>query len=213
MGCWRGSARARARPWLSAVKRVSARPRCCVTPPARRLVSGLSRSPASRPRWSSPFAGVHQLLAAMPDRLDAIPAPQGEALTVALGMARRRGAGAVPRGPGRCSACCPRLRRSGRSCASSTTRNGWMLLRRRSSASSRDGSAPSRWRSLLAVREPAGRHDFDGLPELRLEGLPDHDAGALLASVVTGRLDSHIADRIVAETRGNPLALLELPPA
>jgi hypothetical protein len=57
---------------------------------------------------------------------------------------------------------------------------------------------------VVAVREPADGHDFDGLPQLRLEGLPEQDAGTLLASVVTGRLDSRVADRIVGETRGNP---------
>jgi len=42
-------------------------------------------------------------------------------------------------------------------------------------------------------------------------GLNDSDAGALLDSVVPGRLDERVRDRIIAETRGNPLALLELP--
>ena len=42
-------------------------------------------------------------------------------------------------------------------------------------------------------------------------GLSDSDARALLDSVVPGRLDERVRDRIVAETRGNPLALLELP--
>jgi DNA-binding CsgD family transcriptional regulator len=64
---------------------------------------------------------------------------------------------------------------------------------------------------VLAVREPATRGDFDGLPELPLAGLRDEDARDLLASAVPGRLDDRIRDRIVAETRGNPLALLELP--
>ena len=65
---------------------------------------------------------------------------------------------------------------------------------------------------VVAVREPVAEHrDFDGLPELPLEGLHEQDARALLASVVTGRLDSRVRDRIIAETRGNPLALLELP--
>ncbi len=50
-----------------------------------------------------------------------------------------------------------------------------------------------------------------GLPELRLEGLDHEDAGALLATVVAGRLDERVRERIIAETRGNPLALLELP--
>ena len=50
-----------------------------------------------------------------------------------------------------------------------------------------------------------------GLPELVVEGLRDADARALLASVIPGRLDERVADQLLAETRGNPLALLELP--
>ncbi|HWC37146.1 MAG TPA: AAA family ATPase, partial [Acidimicrobiales bacterium] len=50
-----------------------------------------------------------------------------------------------------------------------------------------------------------------GLPELVLEGLGDGDARALLGSVLPHRLDERVLDRIVAETHGNPLALLELP--
>ena len=48
-----------------------------------------------------PFAGIHQLCAAMPDRLDALPAPQRDALSVALGLVGRGGAGPVPRRTGR----------------------------------------------------------------------------------------------------------------
>src|SRR4051794_13734472 len=50
-----------------------------------------------------------------------------------------------------------------------------------------------------------------GLPELELAGLRDVDARVLLDSVTRTRLDGHVRDQIVAETRGNPLALLELP--
>jgi hypothetical protein len=50
-----------------------------------------------------------------------------------------------------------------------------------------------------------------GLPELLIEGLPDHEARALLRSVLPGPWDEQVLDRIVAETRGNPLALRELP--
>ena len=64
---------------------------------------------------------------------------------------------------------------------------------------------------VLAVREPAAELHLEGLPELVVAGLDDHDARALLASVITGPLDERLRDRIVAETRGNPLALLELP--
>ena len=49
------------------------------------------------------------------------------------------------------------------------------------------------------------------LPELEVLGLSDGDARALLGSAVPFRLDDRVRDRIVAETRGNPLALLELP--
>src|SRR3954447_1398032 len=62
---------------------------------------------------------------------------------------------------------------------------------------------------LFAVREPS--EELTGLPELAIEGLRDADARKLLASVIPGRLDERVADQLVAETRGNPLALLELP--
>ncbi|MFV2175562.1 LuxR C-terminal-related transcriptional regulator [Actinomadura sp. LOL_011] len=50
-----------------------------------------------------------------------------------------------------------------------------------------------------------------GLPELEVTGLRYADAHALLESVTHARLDQHVRERIVAETQGNPLALLELP--
>src|SRR3954471_22402821 len=64
---------------------------------------------------------------------------------------------------------------------------------------------------LFALRDPTSERDLDGLPELRLEGLREDDAHALLATVIPGRLDVRVRDRLVSETRGNPLALLELP--
>lgn len=50
-----------------------------------------------------------------------------------------------------------------------------------------------------------------GLPTLAVGGLDDGDARRLLESAYPGRLDGAILDRIVAEARGNPLALLETP--
>ena len=64
---------------------------------------------------------------------------------------------------------------------------------------------------VFAAREPGDDPELDGLPQLIVQGLVDHDARELLASVVPGGLDEQVRDRIVAETRGNPLALLELP--
>jgi DNA-binding CsgD family transcriptional regulator len=62
---------------------------------------------------------------------------------------------------------------------------------------------------LFAAREPSD--EFAGLPALPLDGLRAPDARSLLASAVPGRLDKRIADQLLAEARGNPLALLELP--
>ena len=62
---------------------------------------------------------------------------------------------------------------------------------------------------VFATREPG--EEYRGLPELLIEGLRDGDAQELLSSVIRGPLDERVRDRIVAETRGNPLALLELP--
>jgi DNA-binding CsgD family transcriptional regulator len=52
--------------------------------------------------------------------------------------------------------------------------------------------------------------ELRGLPELEVAGLPDSEAHTLLQSGTRARLDQHIRARIVAETKGNPLALLEL---
>jgi hypothetical protein len=62
---------------------------------------------------------------------------------------------------------------------------------------------------LFAVREPI--RELAALPELVVERLRDSDARQLLTSVLGGRLDQRVVDQLVAEARGSPLALLELP--
>jgi DNA-binding CsgD family transcriptional regulator len=62
---------------------------------------------------------------------------------------------------------------------------------------------------VFAVREASD--EFAGLPEIVLQGLGRDDSRALLASVIKGPLDDRVRERIVVETAGNPLALLELP--
>lgn len=64
---------------------------------------------------------------------------------------------------------------------------------------------------VFAARGPGGASALAGLPELTVAGLSGGDARALLRSVLPGLWDERVLDRIVAETRGNPLALLELP--
>jgi DNA-binding CsgD family transcriptional regulator len=62
---------------------------------------------------------------------------------------------------------------------------------------------------VFATREPG--EELWGLPELLVGGLGEGHARELLSSVIKGPMDERVRDRIVAETRGNPLALLELP--
>jgi DNA-binding CsgD family transcriptional regulator len=157
-----------------------------------------------------PFSAVHQLVAAMPDHLDAIPPPQREALAVALGEK-------VGNPPERFLVDLALLSllaavADERPVLCLVDDAQWLDA----ASAQAVGFVARRLRAesvaiLLAVREPTDGHDFDGLSELTLEGLADQDAATLLESAVPGRLDDHIAERIVAETRGNPLALLELP--
>jgi DNA-binding CsgD family transcriptional regulator len=62
---------------------------------------------------------------------------------------------------------------------------------------------------VFAARELGA--ELGGLPQLVVEGLDERDAHALLDSALAGPLDAQVRDLLVAETRGNPLALLELP--
>ncbi|MGA9674848.1 MAG: LuxR family transcriptional regulator, partial [Mycobacterium sp.] len=64
---------------------------------------------------------------------------------------------------------------------------------------------------VFAARTTSASEDpLAGLPDLRLSGLDEQSARALLASVTTGRLDESVRRRILEEAHGNPLALLEL---
>jgi DNA-binding CsgD family transcriptional regulator len=62
---------------------------------------------------------------------------------------------------------------------------------------------------LFAARERGAT--LAGFPEIDIGPLGRRDARALLESVLPARVDERVLERIVAETRGNPLALLELP--
>ena len=156
-----------------------------------------------------PFAAVHQLCAPILDRLDALPEPQRDALSVALGLSSGE-----PRDHFLVAlavlSLLARRQRSGHCSAWWMTRSGWMAPRARSSASWRDGCSRNRWRSSSPCASPPARRRWKGCPTCRSRGLGSEDARALLATAVPGLLDDRVRDRIIAETRGNPLALLEL---
>ena len=62
-----------------------------------------------------------------------------------------------------------------------------------------------------AVRTGIGDNILSGVPELRVDPLGEADARALLLENLIGPLDAAVCDEIVAESHGNPLALLEFP--
>jgi DNA-binding CsgD family transcriptional regulator len=64
---------------------------------------------------------------------------------------------------------------------------------------------------IFATRECDDAPDLTNLPAMTVTGLPDDDARMLLRSALAGPVDDRVLNRIIAETRGNPLALLEVP--
>src|SRR6516164_502011 len=154
------------------------------------------------------FAGLHQLCAPLLDRLAGLPAPQRDALGIAFGL---RAGGAPDRflvG----LAVLTLLSEAAEDRPLLCLVDDAQWLDRASAqvlafVARRLLAEPVGL--LFAARDPG--EQLGGLPDLELRGLADQDARILLRSVVPFRLDEQVRDRIVAETQGNPLALLELP--
>jgi DNA-binding CsgD family transcriptional regulator len=154
------------------------------------------------------FAALQQLCAPLLDRLDRLLAPQRDALAVAFGL---RGGEAPDRflvGLAALSLLSEVAQEQPLLCVVDDAQ--WLD---RASAQALAFVA----RRLLAesvalvfaTRDPVD--ELEGLPRLTVEGLPDSDARALLGSALRVPLDERVRERLIAETRGNPLALLELP--
>jgi DNA-binding CsgD family transcriptional regulator len=156
------------------------------------------------------FAGLHQLCAPMLSRVERLPVLQRDALRYALGLA----AGPLPDGFAVGLAVLSLLAVVARERPLICVIDDEEWLDRASMqmlgfAARRLAADPVGL--VFAAREPGA--ELAGLPELHVGGLRDEDAQALLASALAGPLDARVRDLIVAETRGNPLALLELPRA
>ncbi len=154
------------------------------------------------------FAGLHQLCAPMLDHAESVPGPQREALRTAFGLA----AGPVPDRFLVGLAVLGLLSETARERPLVCVVDDQQWLDRASAQAL--GFAARRLAAdpvglVFAARVPG--QDVAGLPELVVEGLAEDDARELLESVLTGPLDARVRDRVIAETRGNPLALLELP--
>jgi DNA-binding CsgD family transcriptional regulator len=169
------------------------------------------RSTGAEAETQFAYAGLHQVCAPLLDHMPALPEPQQLALRVALG----RDAGSTPDrflvGLAALGLLSEAAEKNGLLCLVDDAQ--WLdqastevlaFVARRIAA--------ERLAMVFGVRDDgSGRTVLAGLPELRLSGLDDADARVLLDSVVPAPLDDAVRDRIIAEARGNPLALLELP--
>ena len=154
------------------------------------------------------FAGLHQLCAPMLGHAERLPVPQRDALRIAFGLA----AGPPPDrflvGLAVLSLLSEVAAERPLICLVDDEQ--WLD---RASAQAL-GFAARRLAAdpvgvVFAAREPGP--EVTGLPELEVGGLREDDARALLEAALAGPLDARVRDLIIAETRGNPLALLELP--
>src|SRR5580698_9575315 len=154
------------------------------------------------------FAGLHQLCAPMLDHAQALPVPQREALRTAFGLST----GPVPDRFLVGLAVVGLLSETAGERPLICVVDDAQWLDRASAQAL--GFAARRLAAdpvglVFAARVPG--EDMTGLPDLVVEGLAEDDARALLETVLTGPLDARVRDRIIADTHGNPLALLELP--
>jgi DNA-binding CsgD family transcriptional regulator len=170
----------------------------------------VARATGVQPEMELAFGGLHQLCGPMLDRLDRLPGPQRDALAVAFGLRAGEPPDRLLLGLAVLGLLSEVAAERPLVCVVDDAQ--WLdrasaqalaFVARRLVAESVG--------LVFAVVESTTEQGLAGLPELVVEGLGESDARALLGSVIRGPLDERVRDRIVAETRGNPLALLELP--
>ena len=154
------------------------------------------------------FAGLYQLCAPVLDHLGNIPVPQRDALQTAFGLA----AGPPPDRFLVGLAVLSLLSEVAGERPLICLVDDWQWLDLASAqalgfTARRLGADPV---ALVFAARVAGE-ELARLPELEVEGLQEDDARALLDLALPGPLDARVRDLIIAETHGNPLALLELP--
>jgi DNA-binding CsgD family transcriptional regulator len=156
------------------------------------------------------FVSLHQLCAPILDRRGSLPGPQREALEVVFGLDSGPAPDRFLVGLATLSLLAEIANEQPLLCViddaqwlDSASALAFALVARRLLAEPIG--------LLFAARELIDVRELVGLPELMVGGLSEDNARMLLDSALPGRLDERVRDRIVAEARGNPLALLELP--
>ena len=156
------------------------------------------------------FAGLHQLCAPMLDHLDGLPGPQRDALGTAFGLSEGGAPDRFLVGLAVLSLLADVAEDQPLVCVVDDAQ--WL-----DQASAQALAFVARRllaepvALVFAARTGGPKQALEGLPELPVRGLSDVDARGLLGAALRGPLDEAVRDRIVAESRGNPLALLELP--
>jgi len=156
------------------------------------------------------FATLHQLCSPLLDHLGAVPEPQSDALSTAFGLQNGPAPDRFLLGLSVLSLLAEAA--SDRPLVCLVDDAQWF-----DQASAQVLGFVARRLAAESVALVFARRGVDsdlalaGIPEMPVRGLPPTDAQALLDSVVRGPLDPRVRDRIVAETQGNPLAILELP--
>src|SRR3954466_13315756 len=170
----------------------------------------VARAAGVQSEMELPFAGLHQLCAPIFDSLNRLPDPQRDALRVAFGVQDGGSPNEFLVALAALSLLADAAETRPLVCLVDDAQ--WLD---RGSAQALAFVArrllAERIAMVFAVREPSDADELAGLPELFVDGLGDRDARTVLASGIRGPLDTRGRDRILAETRGNPLALLELP--
>jgi DNA-binding CsgD family transcriptional regulator len=156
------------------------------------------------------FAGLHQLCAPFLDQLDRLPAPQRDALGTAFGLRNGNTPDRFLIGLAVLSLLSDVAEDRPLVCLVDDAQ--WLdqasahtlaFVARRLLAESVV--------LVFATRTTIEDQALRQLPELLVNGLGEADSRALLRAALRGPLDRAVVDGIVAEARGNPLALLELP--
>src|SRR5687768_8231192 len=154
------------------------------------------------------YASLHQLCAPLLDRLERLPAPQRQAVEIVFGLSSGTAPDRFLVGLGVLSLVSEVAEERPLLCVIDDAQ--WL-----DQASALTLAFVAR-RLLaepvglvFAAREPG--EELRHLADLEVHGLLNGDARALLGSTMRFALDRRVRDRILAETRGNPLALLELP--
>ena len=154
-----------------------------------------------------PFASLHQLCGPLLDRLETLPAPQRQAMEIVFGLTAGDAPDRFLVGLAVLSLFSEVAEQRPLLCVVDDAQ--WL-----DQASALTLAFVARRllaepvAIVFAAREPG--EELRNVSELVVDGVPNRDAHALLRSAVRFKLDERVRDRIIAETRGNPLALLEI---